>query len=78
MELPELQSKDYLEKGYEFWKNYRITLTEIIKMSEKEEKLDKNPENIIMLAKKQGIKPTARYFNIEPSQVRYYLKKYDK
>ncbi len=78
MELPKLQSKDYLEKDYEFWKNYRLTLTEIIKKAEQDDKLDKNPKNIIMLAKNQGVKPTARYFNIAPSQVRYYIKKYDK
>lgn len=78
MKLPELQPKDYLEKDYDFWKNYRIQLTEIIKKEEHEDKLDKNPINIIMLAKTRGIKPTARYFNIEPSQVRYYIRKYDK
>lgn len=76
LQLPKLKSNDYLNKDYEFWKNYRITLTKIIKEQENEIKLEKTPENIIMLAQKQGVKPTARYFNIQPSQVRYYIKKY--
>lgn len=78
LKLPELEPKDYLNKSYEFWKDYRIKLTKIIKNEEKLEKLEKTPTNIILLAKKQGIKPTARYFDITPSQVRYYIKKYDK
>lgn len=77
LKLPELKPKDYLEKDYEFWKNYRIILTKITSESEKIDKLEKTPENIFLLAQKQGIKPTARYFNIEPSVVRYYIKKYN-
>jgi hypothetical protein len=62
-------------KDYEFWKNYRIILTQIIHELEKKEKIEKTPENIVMMAKEQGVKPTARYFEIQPSQVRYYIKK---
>lgn len=76
LKLPKLEPNDYLKKDYEFWKNYRIILTKFIQEQEKKEKLEKTPENIVMLAKEQGIKPTARYFNIQPSQIRYYIKKY--
>lgn len=64
-----------LDKDYEYWKNYRIKLTNMLK--EDEHKLEKTKENIIKKAKEIGIKPTARYFNITPSQVRYFIKKYD-
>lgn len=75
LKLPKLQPDDYLNGDYEFWKNYRIILTQIIHEQEKQEKLEKTPKNIIMMAKEQGVKPTARYFGIQPSQVRYYVKK---
>lgn len=73
--LPKLKPDDYLTQGYEFWKNYRIQLTKILHEQEHEEKLEKNPENIVKYAKEHGVKPSARYFNIQPSQVRYYIKK---
>ena len=76
-ELPKLNSEDYLTQGIEFWKNYRITLYKIINEQEQEVQLEKTPENIYKKAKEIGIKPTARYFNIQPSQVRYYIKKID-
>ncbi len=76
LELPKLGQNDYLNKDYEFWKNYRIILTKIIDEQNKISKLEQTPENIVKLAKEQGIKPTARYFGIQPSQVRYYIKKY--
>lgn len=76
LKLPKLKPDDYLNGDYEFWKNYRRILTQIIHEQEKQEKLEKTPENIIMMAKEQGIKPTERYFEIQPSQVRYYIKKY--
>lgn len=75
LKLPKLQPDDYLNRNYEFWKNYRIILTQIIHEQEKLEKLEKTPKNIAMMAKEQGVKPTARYFEIQPSQVRYYVKK---
>ena len=75
-DLPNLEEKDYLEKNANFWKEYRIKLYKLA--SCEEERLEKTPENIISMAKKIGIKPTARYFNIQPSQVRYYIKKYSK
>lgn len=75
LKLPKLQPDDYLNGDYGFWKNYRITLTKIIHEQEKLEKLEKTQKNIIMMAKEQGVKPTARYFGIQPSQVRYYVKK---
>lgn len=71
--LPKLEPDDYLKKDYEFWRNFRIILTEELK--KEEEQLEKTPENIVKLAKEIGIKPTARYFDIYPSQVRYYIKK---
>lgn len=75
MKFPKLNKDDYLKKDYEFWKNYRITLTKIIQEQQKEQLLDKTPENIYKKAKEIGVKPTARYFNIQPSQARYYIKK---
>ena len=44
-------------------------------IKEDKEKLEKTPDNIYKLAKEIGVKPTARYFDIQPSQVRYYIKK---
>ena len=75
-ELPKLNENDYLEKNANFWKEYRINLYKIINTDD--EKLEKNPENIVEMAKKIGIKPTSRYFGIQPSQVRYYIKKHSK
>lgn len=62
-------------KDFNYWKEYRKNLTEMLK--EKQEKLEKTPENIYNMAKKSGVKPTARYFNIQPVQVRYYIKKFE-
>lgn len=74
--LPKLKEDDYLNQGYDFWKKYRESLTELLESSEKEEvKYSKTPENIVDMAKKVGVKPTARYFNITPASVRYYIKK---
>lgn len=75
VKLPKLEPDDYLNKGFEFWKEYRIALTELILEQENQKQLEKTPENIYKKAKKIGIKPTARYFNIQPSQVRYYVRK---
>ena len=62
----------------EYWIKYRRTLYKSIKEQENEKKLEKTSENIYKLAKEKGVKPTARYFNIQPSQVRYYIKKEEK
>ena len=69
-------NQNTLSKDYDFWKNYRQSLYKIIKEQESEERLPKTPKNIIEMAEKNGIKATARYFNIDPSSVRYYIKKF--
>lgn len=74
--LPKLEKDDYLNKGYEFWKNYREKLTEQL-LGEQDNVIEKNPQNIVKMAHEIGVKPTARYFNIDPSSVRYYIKKYE-
>ena len=71
-----LKSDDYLKQDATFWKEYREQLYQILFFEE--EKLEKTPENIYKKAKEIGIKPTARYFNIQPCQVRYYIKKIEK
>lgn len=76
MSLQKLNTDDYLFKDEKFWKNYRIELTKELK--EKNTLLEKNPQNIYDMAKKTGVKPTARYFNIQPCQVRYFIKKHEK
>ena len=53
LKLPKLKPNDYLNKDYEFWKNYRIILTQIINEQEKQTKVEKTPENIVKLAKEQ-------------------------
>ena len=74
IDLPELEKDDYLTKNADFWKTYRKKLYMYI--NHKEEKLEKNPENITQMAEKIGIKPTARYFGISPASVRYNIKKH--
>ena len=67
-------------QNYENAREWRIILTKIIKVGniiEKLNKLNYTPENIYNMAKEKGIKPTARYFNVYPSQIRYYVKKYE-
>ena len=73
IKLTKLEKDDYLKKDAIFWKSFRKTITTIINTPE--QKLEKTPENIYKMAKEIGIKPTARYFDIQPSQVRYYIKK---
>ncbi|MBE6138219.1 MAG: hypothetical protein E7173_00550 [Firmicutes bacterium] len=74
--LPKLKKDDYLNQGYDFWKNYRESLTKLLEESDiVENKYEKSAENIVAMAKETGIKPTARYFNITPASVRYYIKK---
>lgn len=76
MELPKLNEDDYLNKDSSFWKEYREILYKFL--LDEPNKLEKTPGNIVLMAKQSGIKPTARYFNIQPSQVRYYLNKDNK
>lgn len=71
--LPHLDKDDWKNKGIDFWKNYFDILAETLFAENKE--IPKTPKNIIEMSNKIGIKPTARYFNIEPSQVRYYRKR---
>lgn len=72
-DLPHLEKDDWKNKGADFWKDYFDILSEKLFISS--EKIPKTAENIFDMSNKIGIKPTARYFNIEPSQVRYYRKK---
>ena len=76
MPLSKLNPNDWREKDADFWRNYRLELTKLLK--EQGEKEEKTPQNIYDMAKEVGVKPTARYFNISPSQVRYYRNKYEK
>ena len=73
--LPKLEKEDYLNKDYNFWKNYRLALYKVIKEQEKEEQVPKTPENVIKMSETIGVKAAARYFNISPSSVRYYRNK---
>ena len=73
--LPELLPDDYKDKDAQFWKEYREILYEQIKEKEREKKLEKTPENIYYKAMEIGIKAAGRYFDIQPSQVRYYIRK---
>ena len=74
MDLKNLKSDDYLTKGYDFWKDYRESLTFNLN---NEEKIEKTKENIINMALKIGVKPTARYFEMAPKTVRSYLKEFN-
>ena len=58
-----------------YWRDYRRKLTEQIN---EQAEIKKEPKNIYEMAKSIGVKPTARYFNIQPSLVRYYIKKFEK
>lgn len=67
-----------MNNDYNYWYDYRVKLTNELK---KENNIVyKNDEEkkkaIVKMALEIGIKPTARYFNIEPSSVRYWLNKY--
>ena len=63
-----------MDNNYNKWKQFRIYLTDLI--NEEEEKIEKTTENIYKMYIKSGLKSTARYFNIQNSQVLYYVKKY--
>ena len=63
-----------MDSDYTYWKDFRIFLTNLLK--EDNIKIEKNKENIYKMYITSGLKSTARYFNIENSQVMYYVKKY--
>lgn len=67
-----------MNNDYEYWYNYRVKLTNNLKKEKSIIYKDDNEKkkSIVEMAKEIGIKPTARYFNIEPSSVRYWLNKY--
>jgi len=75
IDLPTLEKDDYLTKDALFWKDYRQNLYKYI--NTQEEKIEKTTENIVKMAAEIGVKPTARYFNISPSSVRYNINKYE-
>ena len=64
-----LKKADYLNQDYEFWKSFRIQLSNSI---DNNPKIEKTIDNVIEMAKKIGVKPTARYFNFSASTVRNY------
>lgn len=64
-----------MNTDYEYWKEYRRKLTSELKENVE---IKKDSKNIYKMAKEIGIKPTARYFNIDPSNVRYHIKKIEK
>ena len=59
---------------YDYWREFRLYLTIIIKEPDLE--IEKTTENIYNMYIKSGLKSTARYFNIQNSQVLYHVKKY--
>ena len=63
-----------MNNDYNNWKNFRIYLTDLINIEE--EKIEKTTHNIYNMYLKSGLKSTARYFNIQNSQVLYHVKKY--
>ena len=56
-----------MDNEYTDWKQFRIYLTNLIKQDEV--KIEKTTENIYNVYMKSGLKSTARYFNIQNSQV---------
>lgn len=60
--------------NYDYWREFRLYLTSIIKKTDLE--IEKTTENIYNMYIKSGLKSTARYFNIQNSQVLYHVKKY--
>ena len=74
--LPDLKPNDYLTKDENFWREYRQTLTKLIQKEKNKPKLEKTPKNILKMLETHGVKFTARYFDVYPSQIRYYRDKY--
>ena len=68
-----------MNSDYNYWKEFRQDLTQKLKKEEKIEYKTKEEKNIAIynMAKTSGIKATARYFNINPSSVRYWVKKFE-
>ena len=75
MSLSELMKDENFKRNYDKAKSQYEELLKIIK--EEEIKLEPTTDNIYQMAIKNGIKPTARYFNITPATVRYHVKKYN-
>ena len=75
MSLSELMKDDDFKNKYNKAKKQHQELLNLI--NKKEEKIEKTTENIYNMAKKNGIKATARYFNTYPSTIRYHIKKYN-
>ena len=65
----------------EYWRKFRQELTSKLKENDKLKNKDdyndkiERSESIINMAKQIGVKATARYFNITPKSVRYWLNK---
>lgn len=64
-----------MEKDEIYWRDYRRKLTKELNIIND---VEKNSKNIYDMAKRIGVKPTARYFGIDPSNVRYHIKKIEK
>lgn len=65
---------------FEYWKNYRKELINKLNSEHKEKVFSTKDEKnklIYDMAISIGIKATARYFNITPKTVRYWIKKYE-
>ena len=77
MSLNELMKDENFKNKYNNAKKQYNDLLKIINDETKVQKIEKTTENIYKMAKKNGIKSTARYFNIYPSTVRYHIKKYE-
>ena len=60
--------------NYDYWREFRLYLTSVIKEPDLE--IEKTTENIYNMYIKSGLKSTARYFNIQNSQVLYHVKIY--
>lgn len=63
-----------------YWMEFRKELTNQLKEANDKKDLsqynkDERPIIIVNMAQKIGIKATARYFNITPKTVRYWLNK---
>ena len=65
-----------MNNNYQYWKKIREDLTNLLK--ENIESIEMTPKNVYELYKKIGVKATARYFNVSPSTIKYYLEKYKK
>ena len=65
-----------MNNDYNYWKKIREDLNKILKDEGK--KMEMTPKTVYELSNKIGIKASARYFNVSPSTIRYYIEKYKK